>query len=193
MARKFFIILTVFCSITLFSCEDEIKLEIPNPEPKMVIHGIISPESKIMLDVRKSISVLDRNNINLSNQQIENANFILFKNNQLLGNLSIDTSNNLIYNLNYSNINEGETFTLQGKADTYPSIIASVSIPYKPKFTVSNLVYSKTNNQINNISFNINILDNINNEDFYALSILDTSFIYGNYYQIIIVLVHHQK
>lgn len=172
MKKEYLIILTIICCLTLFSCEDEIKIEIPNPEPKMVIHGVISPEKNIVLDVRKSISVMERNQFDWNNQHIIDAEFKLFKNNLFISNLTVDTSNNLIYKLNYNDINESETYTITGSANNYPSIIAKVNIPNKPNVTVTDFVYSKNDIYSYNTKFNINIIDNPNREDYYTLAIL---------------------
>jgi hypothetical protein len=165
------ILLSFFCCLVFNSCENEIELNIPVSNPKIVIHGVISPESKIILDVRKSISVLERDHVDWSNQQIENADFKLFKNMQFIGDLSVDSTNKLIYNINDTNIKEGDNFVLTGNALNYPSINTTVSIPNKPDISISDFIYSKNDNYSYNTSFTVNIIDNPTQEDYYTIAL----------------------
>ena len=183
MKSPIYILLLFFICLVFNSCEDEIKLEIPLSDPKMVIHGVISPENKIKLDVRKSISVMNRTNIDWDNQQIDNANFKLFKNNQFIGDLTADTTNKLIYKLNYSDFNEGETYILSGNSADYPSIFASVTIPYKPNCNVTDFSYSKIDNYSYETNFTINISDNQSEENYYTLAVLGRLYPNNNFYE----------
>ncbi len=175
MKNSSFILTTVLLFLILTSCEQSVELDVPGQSAKMVVQGTLNPGENLVLDLRRSFTIKDRNNYDLwYNQQINNPNIQLFKDNVLVGNLIMDFESNLKYNLNFSDFKAGEKYTLIGNANGFPSIKAEAIIPDKPDVTINNFTFSGTEYEFK-FSLNVNIKDNPNQENYYSISIPSTN------------------
>jgi hypothetical protein len=171
MRKLSVLIITIGFIFTFNSCEQSVELDVPGQTPKMVLQGSLNSDENLVLDLRRSFTIKDRNNYDLwYNQQIDNPSIQLFKDNVLVGILSPDIESNLKYILNYSNFRAGEKYTLIGNATGYQSINAETVIPDKPDVTITDFVFSGTTYDLT-FSMNVNIKDNPTQEDYYTISI----------------------
>ncbi len=171
--KSFVLVIGFICVVCFFSsCEKQVDLDIPNQTPKMVINSILAPGENLLLNLRRSFTIADRNNDSLwYNQQIENSYFKLYKNDQFVGDLSVDPTNKLLYKLNYSKFEAGDKYTLIGKAIGFPSIFAETVIPGKPEVYITNFVYNSVEQHFYKFSLEVNIVDNISDENYYIVSL----------------------
>ena len=80
-------ILIFLCSILIFSCQEQVvELEIPGHTPFLVVNGILDTDSIMSLHVSNSVGAFQQGQIS----SISDANVLLYENNNLLGEMSVD-------------------------------------------------------------------------------------------------------
>ena len=83
-------ILIFLCSIFIFSCQEQVvELEIPGHTPFLVVNGILDTDSIMSLHVSNSVGAFQQGEIN----SISDANVLLYEDDNLLGEMSIDFNN----------------------------------------------------------------------------------------------------
>ena len=83
MKRRYSIYILSLLIIPLFSCEKIIEIDIPDSERKIVVNGLINPDSLVRINLSRSLSVLEDNDF----VYLENASASLFENDQQVGDL----------------------------------------------------------------------------------------------------------
>lgn len=171
--KYFKLIIGLICFVYIFcSCENQVELDLPDQTPKMVVHGILIPGENFSINLRRSLTIADSDNDSLwYNQQIENPYFKLYKNDQFIGNLSVDPTNKLFYKLNYSNFEAGDKYKLIGDAKGFPSIFAETVIPKKPDVYITDFVYNSLEQHFYKFSLEVKIVDNVSDENYYIVSL----------------------
>lgn len=118
MRREFLILL----ALSFIACSKEIKFNESEIEKKLVVNGLICPDSLISVNVRKTTSILST-----ENSLVENAVVILFKNN-----LEIDTLEYFGQG-NYKSLKHrafsGNTYSILVNSIGYPSASATDTVP----------------------------------------------------------------
>jgi len=118
MNKVFFVVL----AFTIIACSKEIKFNESEIEKKLVVNGLICPDSLISVNVRKTTSILST-----ENSIVEDAVVILFKNN-----LEIDTLEYFGQG-NYKSLKHrafsGNTYSILVNSIGYPSASATDTVP----------------------------------------------------------------
>ena len=100
-------ILIFLCSILIFSCQEQVvELEIPGHTSFLVVNGILDTDSIMSLHVSNSVGAFQQGQIS----SISDANVLLYENNNLLGEMSVDfNTQDSIYILEQSDIGGEQT------------------------------------------------------------------------------------
>jgi|TARA_B110000240_G_C13421772_1_gene419810 hypothetical protein len=169
-------------SIATISCgemETVIDLEIPANDPVLVLNGRLDTDTNIRVLISSSVGAFETT----SPSMVNDANIILFENNQLIDTLTIDLNNTINPYINDGNWNtygsiemnyytsnyipkKDKTYMMEVSHPNYPSISGTTYIP--DDIIMNNIsIDSTSNNEKINFQFSFN--DNGNQENFYSL------------------------
>ena len=183
-------------SIVTLSCgemETVIDLEIPVHDPVLVLNGRLDTDTNIRVLVSKSVGAFD----NDLPSMVNDAEVLLFENNQLIDTLKLDTTNTI-----YPYINDGDwynatiiamnyhksdyipikdkTYKIEVNHPMYNSINAST---YIPKDILIYNVNIDSTSSADKINFEFSFDDNSTEDNFYSLSLdVSCSKVYEDYY-----------
>jgi len=174
----------ILISIVTLSCgemETVIDLEIPAHDPVLVLNGRLDTDTNIRVLISKSVGAFDT----ISPSMVNDANVLLFENNQFIDTLSLDLFNTIypyIYDgnwdtygsieMNYYNSSyipiKNKTYTIEVNHPNYTSISGTTYIP--EDVIMNNISIDSTSNN-DKINFQFSFDDNINQDNFYSLSL----------------------
>lgn len=121
--RTKYIWLTLIAIYVTIGCERIIDYPIPSDELKVVINSIINTDSMILVNLSKSIGILDTNSL----PYIHNAQINLFENNTHLGSMSHE--GNGFYSLNSLKPKPGAEYRVTVNAPEETELTATCIIP----------------------------------------------------------------
>tara|TARA_B100000902_G_scaffold344206_1_gene349437 strand:- start:9347 stop:10303 length:957 start_codon:yes stop_codon:yes gene_type:complete len=171
----------LFLSLIIFSaCELEniVEIEIPPHKSVLVLNGNLNPDSVIQVLITNSVGAFSQE----TPTSINNANVLLYENNNLIGPLIKDTINPIYVNfwtdkgadsvlLNYYKINyfpkRGYNYKIIVNHPDYESIEAETSIP--ENIIIYNIEIDSSSEDITEISFTFN--DNVDLQNYYQLEL----------------------
>jgi len=179
-----YIIKPIALLLTIFSCgeiETVIDLEIPTHDPVLVLNGRLDTDTNIQILVSKSVGAFDI----ASPSMINDADVLLFENNQFIDSLELDLNNTIYPYINDGNWNtsttiamnyyktnyipiKDKTYMIEVSHPDYNSIYATTYIP--EDIILYNISIDSISNS-DNINFQFSFNDNIDQNNFYALSL----------------------
>lgn len=134
----YLIIVTLVLSI--FSCRKELDIDIKEKDKKIVLNGLINPDSLIKINLSKSIGVLESSN---SLQFVNNAIVKLYEDNNYVEDLIFDKTGNYYSTINPKRDKEYKiTADVNGmkSVETYTSIPVSYEV-FDLKYTADSTLY----------------------------------------------------
>ena len=172
----------LFLSILLIgfsACETVVTIDIPEHEPRLVVYGLISPDSTWQIQVTRSAGTLQKNQ-DLS--AVTNATVVIKEENNIVATLT--HSGNGYYSDENSRPIAGTSYSIEVSASGFENITASAHIP--DEFIHTSLIEGDWNEAEwgglefdGTISFNFN--DPAGEENFYQLKVYKKSVEYqGN-------------
>lgn len=133
------IILYTLIATCIISCEMVVDVDLPEFEPSIVLNGVISPDTTIMVALTQDKSALDNN---WEFRYIKNATIRLFENNLLIGNLST-TNQEGVYVLNYYP-QRGKTYRIEAEKSGFETVSSEITIPADTaSFNVTKVIREK--------------------------------------------------
>ena len=128
--RKFIIIIVGLLNFIFLSCSKELDMELPQPKPKIVIHGFLSPKENIKLLIQKGIP---RNTIIDSfDRYIEIADVQIYENGEYFCTLHYQDTNEYlgsVYKAQGYYPKVGENYKVIIDVPGYSEVQASTIIP----------------------------------------------------------------
>ncbi|MDG2265678.1 MAG: DUF4249 domain-containing protein [Candidatus Marinimicrobia bacterium] len=175
---------TLLFSLLIASCDMEtvIDLDIPPHEPVLVLNGLLDTDTNTRVVISHSVGAFS----NAVPSFINNANVLLYKENQFIDSLLLDTTN-LVY-VNYYDDYAADSLAMYyyksdyfpakntnyrievGHSD-YPSISAETFIP--DDITVYNIDVDTTSNE-QKIGLTFSFEDNANQQNYYRLKVFSS-------------------
>lgn len=117
--KKEYLVLLAF---TIIACSKEIKFKESEVEKKLVVNGLVCPDSLITVNVRKTTSILST-----ENPIVTNADVILFENNLAIDTLKYFDQGN--YKSAKYHAFAGKTYSVSVKSPGYPDVNAIDTVP----------------------------------------------------------------
>ena len=169
---KHILIISIAILFIFSSCEKKLDIDLPDSEKKIVVNGIVNPDSLMKVRISKSMNVLDNGKI----QYLSDATVKLFKDDTLLEELT-NLDSGYFQSSVVPKINSDYKLTVDYSDLT--SVSASIKLQNPVQImeidTVSEMqFYNYGNGFIGTLyvmHFNIKISDNANLTNFYFLSI----------------------
>lgn len=167
MRTKTILALLLFFSV---SCVKEIEMKKQYIEKRLVLNGLICPDSLIAVKVSKTTSILD-NYI----EYIDNANVKLFCNDTLLENLTYSSKGRYASKTVYPT--ENNYYTVEVELEGYPTIRATDTVPEKTFITYGTHSSGNTYDEYGDPhhDYEITIADK-SKRNFYELFFIDQYF-----------------
>ncbi len=155
--------------IFLSSCTKEIEFKEQDFEKKLVLNGLICPDSLISVRVSKTTAIL-----NNENPLIENATVKLFCNGKYVENLQYNGIGRYVTENNYPLADS--IYTVQVELDGYPTIRATDTVPQKTYITYGTRVSGNTYDEYGDphLDYEI-IIDDSEETNFYELFFIKQS------------------
>ena len=181
---KYIISLTLLFSLFLVSCDMEtvIDLDIPPHEPVLVLNGLLDTETNTRVVISHSVGAFS----NAVPSFINNANVLLYQDNQFIDSLLLDTTS-LVYVNYYDDYNvdslamyyyksdytpdKNTTYRVEVSHLNYTSISAETFIP--DDITVYNIDVDTTSNE-EKIGLTFSFDDNANQQNYYRLKVFSS-------------------
>ena len=172
-------------SLFIVSCDMEtvIDLDIPSHEPVIVLNGLLNTDTNARVVISHSVGAFS----NLRPSFINNANVLLYKNNQFIDSLLPDLTN-LVY-VNYIDDNQNvdslamyyyksdyrpvkdANYRIEVNHSSYTSVSAQTYIPND--ITLYNIVVDTTSND-EKIGFTFSFDDNTSQQNYYQLQLFSS-------------------
>lgn len=182
---KNFIYPILLSSLFIVSCDMEtvIDLDIPSHEPVIVLNGLLNTDTNARVVISHSVGAFS----NLRPSFINNANVLLYKNNQFIDSLLPDLTN-LVY-VNYIDDNQNvdslamyyyksdyrpvkdANYRIEVNHSSYTSVSAQTYIPND--ITLYNIVVDTTSND-EKIGFTFSFDDNASQQNYYQLQLFSS-------------------
>jgi len=119
-----FLSLLLLCSVGVFNaCQKDITIQIPTSDPKIVVNGLVYPDSNITVQVSRSLSVNDNSDYSV----IKDATVSLLENDVAVATLSYDNTDEQYHSTYHSKA--GKTYTLKAIASGSPDVTATATVP----------------------------------------------------------------
>ncbi len=182
------IIIYLFVSLVLFSCEKTIQIEIPDNGRKLVINSFFGADSVLRVSLTESQYILDSKPIF---ERVPNAEISLFVEGSFVEKLqeTLDSS----YTGKYA-LKADQNYKIEVKVADYPVSVAESNIPKKTEINKFEAYKTKDEEGFDAIGFTIDFKDDINVENYYFIQIServeeqgtsyetgnDTVFVYNN-------------
>lgn len=165
-AKRIIILLAAILPIFL-ACEKIIDIDIPDSERRIVLNGIINPESTISVNISRSLSVLEDNKFVF----LDEATVKLFEDGSEKGLLK--SIGNGYYELPGFLPTIGSSYRLEVESHDLQSVSAVSVVPERPQFSEVDTmtIYNEWGGSSIKLSFKIN--DPIQ-ENYYAVSLMAT-------------------
>ena len=136
------------CSFMLFSCEDDISIDIIREEPKVVLHAYFEKEKPMTVDLVRSIPIPSRVDYDRALYSIAYAEVKVFENDALLGTMTHEGAG--VYVLHQFPM-ENRRYSILVKADGLPEVTTDVEVlPATPK--ISDHRYTKNSPLANSLN-----------------------------------------
>ena len=177
--KNIFYLLLVF-SITSCDMETVIDLEIPDHEPVLVLNGLLKTDTISRVVVSQSVGAFS----NLDPSFVSDANVSLYKDNEFIGLMEIDSSEQVYFNfINSSGFydsiptyyyknnhipEKGSTYRIKVDHDDFPSISAETYVPND--IILYDIDIDTTSNE-DLISFSFSFDDNATIQNYYGLEL----------------------
>jgi len=132
MAMKNFILFTIIASIFFWSCEKQVRVDIPQKTPKLVVNAWLNQDQDVTVKVGKSRHVLDPVNMQSSNREIytvKNAVPVLYENNVAFDTLVFNSTDYLYKSRYNKKIRPGYTYTIRVNASGFTEAEAVTLVP----------------------------------------------------------------
>lgn len=133
ITNKYYVSLFIaFLFVSLYSCDTEIAIEIPEPEKKMVVHSLFTPftppyASAFKLQLWSSYPILDTTKA----KQIADAEVLLYIDGIISDTLHFNDSFGGYTNAGFSFLKEGGNYGIRISKSGYQSVSAINSIPFE--------------------------------------------------------------
>tara|TARA_S200000501_G_C20773004_1_gene721418 strand:- start:134 stop:1102 length:969 start_codon:yes stop_codon:yes gene_type:complete len=181
-------ILIFLCSILIFSCQEQVvELEIPGHTPFLVVNGILDTDSIMSLHVSNSVGAFQQGEIN----SISDANVLLYEDNNLLGEMSIDFNNqDSIYILEQSGYwwgadqiepiyyytfdalpMVGSTYSIEVEHSNFESVTAETTVPEEIDLTELEIIDNSDLSDVYVSTLNLSFFDDPNVNNYYRISL----------------------
>jgi hypothetical protein len=189
--RNNILILWIVCfSFLLNSCTKDIDLPIPETTPRLVMNGVVEPDSLFVLNLSRSVSAKSGN----QPSYINDAKVEIYENGMLLSTLKyVPASSIFSPDGNYSDSNlrflPGHTYTFKAFKSGFTDVLASVKMPMRSNIdtlSVKNVILtsggglggSSQTSKGKSVTFKIKDPD-LTEKNYYLLRVLpyDSSFI----------------
>lgn len=112
----------IFIALTFIACTREIDFKESEVEKRLVVNGLICPDSLISVNVRKTTSILSTENSTVANVEV-----ILFKNNLAIDTLEYFDQGN--YKSSTHRAFAGNSYSIKINSIGYPSVYAVDTVP----------------------------------------------------------------
>ncbi len=121
----------VFLSVILgiISCREPIDINIPDTEKKIVLNGLINPDSTVTVNLSKSISILDKDD---EIRFLNGATVKIFEDEVLKETLQYDTNG---YYRGTTYPQEGKTYKITAEYQNLDAVDAETGISFAPEFS----------------------------------------------------------
>lgn len=117
------LIAVILIPAILVSCTKVIDISIPEQERKIVVNGLISPGEPVLINLSRSLSVLEDDKLNA----LAGADARLFRDDVLIGTMQYESGGN--YSLPGFSAEIGQTYRLQVDYEGLKSVEAVATIP----------------------------------------------------------------
>ncbi len=167
---KKYIILLLF-AISIFSCEKELNVDMPDGDIHIVVNGIINPDSLIKIRISESKNILDTSRVNY----LENAQVHLYENDVFIEDMSYMPEQ---FYVSSANPIIGRTYRINVDYTGLESIQSENSVPRQVNIIAGEATYGlteiMTGDTIENrykINYRIEINDAGNTNNFYFVGV----------------------
>ena len=181
-------ILIFLCSIFIFSCQEQVvELEIPGHTPFLVVNGILDTDSIMSLHVSNSVGAFQQGEIN----SISDANVLLYEDDNLLGEMSIDFNNldsiyileqsgywwgadqiEPIYYYTYDALPQvGSTYSIEVDHPNFESVSAETTVPEEIDLTELEILDNSGLSDVYVSTLNLSFFDDPNVNNYYRISL----------------------
>ena len=183
MKNNYYIIsLLIIASVGIFSCREPIDITVPDTQKKIVLNGLINPDSTVKLNLSKSISILEKDD---KITFLENADVKLYEDDIFKENLQYDI-NGYYRGTVYPQI--GKTYKITAEYSPLDAVDAETEILSAPIISDINaepIFYSEiqtwydsetgepfdtTINTLSQVKINITLSDPPNQTNYYLLT-----------------------
>ncbi len=149
------------------ACEKTINIDLEDAKIKIVVNGLITPDSTITVNVTRSRHILDNANIS----SLTNATVNLYENNVLIGNMNHIGNGN--YKIEYYP-KFGKEYKVKVEHPDYDDVFGVTKV--LPNIPITKIDTSTVLDEYGDkvIAFNINFTDPTNEENYYLFNISNT-------------------
>lgn len=120
---------SIFLLLLLLSCEKEVQMDFDKPQ-RLTLNCILNPDSTIHARLTLSRNI----DTNYEFETVDDATILLYKNEELWGELSANGNGN--YSLNSKPISTN-TYQIRVVHPNFPEVLASTKVPKKPRVSIS--------------------------------------------------------
>ncbi len=181
-SKHYIISLLLIASIGIFSCREPIDISVPDTEKKIVLNGLINPDSTVKVNLSRSISILENDD---KIRFLENASVKLYEDDIFREDLQYDV-NGYYRGTVYPQI--GKTYKITAEYSPLETVDAETEILQVPTISEINAepdFYSDTQtwydtetgepfdttiNTLNQVKINITLKDPPNQINYYLLT-----------------------
>jgi hypothetical protein len=170
MKKIIYFFVLSFTTISFYSCEKEIKVDIPYDGDKLVINSLFFADSLVYCQISKSQIITRNASITL----INNANVQLFENGTLLQTMNPVQINNVNWYASTYKAKAGFQYTIKANAPGLATAEGTDSVPTIPNATLtSRTVLSSSSNADYTHNLKVKIADPGGQENYYKIAIFD--------------------
>ena len=163
--KKILLYITILSLIVLaIACEKVIQIDLEDAKIKIVVNGIISPDSIVKVNVTRSRHVLDNADIS----PLVDAEVLLYEDGQLIGNMTY--AEHGFYEIDYVPI-IGKEYKVEVHHDKYDNVMGLTKvIPSIPIISLDTVTsFDEYGEEV--LSFSMSFSDPVDQENYYYLTI----------------------
>ncbi len=171
-----FTVLTTIIGLGVASCEKYIDFDEEIKQPKLVINGVINPDSTFDIHISRSLSVLDNADLSI----VENATVnILSENGSVYETLAYDYEGHYLGTLQPEN---DEVYTVEVTAPNFDPVSATTHIPSLIDLSSVDTLGVEDVNGFQELQLTITFQDVPNESNFYMLEVYAADIVSGQIY-----------
>ena len=163
--------------IFLIACEQDIILDIPEAEKKIVVNAVISPGDSLKINLSKSLYILDSDNDKPT--FLANATANLYENSSFIQTLFYLNNGNYVSS---HQVKEGNIYRLEVSVPDFNMVSAETRIPNKIKILkLDTATVSGSNEYDKNLQFKLRFNDPPAEENYYMITVYQSFNNSGTY------------